>query len=210
MARQDASGAREETRESPFYKALELFQAPPAQEGEEVRMIDRSLQVGVINLRGDPNEKAFVDGSRKALPLSLPLAANSCLQQGETEAWWVGPNEWLLLVAAGREQALIEAFEKECAGLHFAVTEITGGYGCFDLEGPGAIDFLARGVPLDLDPRSFAPGQCAQTLMGQIGIALRPLEGGGLRLLVRSSFAEALFEWMLATARYVRFNAVSA
>ena len=199
-----------ETRESPFYKALELFQAPLEQEGEEVKMIDRSLLVGVINLRGDPHDKAFLDSAKKVLPLPLPLAANSCWQQEQTEAWWVGPDEWLLLVASGREQALIEAFEKECAGLHFAVTEITGGYGCFDLAGPKVLDFLARGVPLDLDPRSFAAGQCAQTLIGQIGVALRPVEGGGMRILVRSSFAEALFEWMLATSRHLGFNAASA
>ena len=199
-----------ETRESPFYKALELFQAPWSQGGEEVKMIDRSLLVGIINLRGDPNDKAFLESAQKVLQLSLPLAANSCSQQEQTEVWWFGPDEWLLLVASGREQALIEAFERECAGLHFAVTEITGGYGCFDLEGPKVLDFLARGVPLDLDPRSFAPGRCAQTLIGQIGVALRPVEGGGMRLLVRSSFAEALFEWMLATARSLRFDAVSA
>ena len=199
-----------EARESPFCKALELFQTPLAQGEEEVRMIDRSLLVGVVNLRGNPNEKAFLESAQKALQLPVPLEANSCSQQGQTEAWWVGPDEWLLLVAPGCEQALIKDVERECAGLHFAVTEITGGYGCFDLEGPKVIDFLARGVPLDLNPRSFASGQCAQTLMGQIGVALRPIEGGGMRLLVRSSFAEALFEWMLATSRHLHFNAVSA
>ncbi len=210
MARESSTEAREETRESPFYKVLELFQAPPAQRQEDVRMVDRSLLVGVVNLRGDPDDKAFLEGAAKALRLSLPLMANTCAQQGGTEAWWVGPDEWLLLVASAGEQALIDAVEKECAGLHFAATEITGGYACFDLEGPGLTDFLARGVPLDLHPQGFAPGQCAQTLMGLIGVALRPIEGGGMRLLVRSSFAEALFEWMLASSRHINFNAVSA
>ncbi|MGW0201911.1 sarcosine oxidase subunit gamma family protein, partial [Nonomuraea sp. NPDC003201] len=61
----------------------------------------------------------------------------------------------------------------------------------------------AHGCALDLHPRAFGPGRCAQTMLARAQVVLVPREDGFL-VLVRSSFAAYLAEWLLdAAAEYV-------
>jgi sarcosine oxidase, subunit gamma len=70
------------------------------------------------------------------------------------------------------------------------------------LRGDRARDVLAKGCSLDLHPRVFATGTAAQTMLGQAAAVLIPLsdEGTDYRILVRSSFAGYLAEWLIDAA----------
>jgi sarcosine oxidase, subunit gamma len=69
--------------------------------------------------------------------------------------------------------------------------------------GPRARDLLAHGCALDLHPSVFGPGSCAQTMLARAQVVLLSQQEGFL-VLVRSSFAAYLAEWLLdAATEYV-------
>ncbi len=78
-----------------------------------------------------------------------------------------------------------------------AVTDVSGNLARLRLSGDHARDVLAKGCSLDLHPRQFQPGQCAQTLILRCGIILHQIdERPSYDLLPRRSFAEYLWMWL--------------
>ena len=66
--------------------------------------------------------------------------------------------------------------------------------------GPAARGVLAHGCALDLDPRAYgvdAPTQCAQTMLARAQVVLVAGGGSEVEVLVRSSFAIYLADWLL-------------
>ena len=63
-------------------------------------------------------------------------------------------------------------------------------------------DVLAKGCSIDLHPGVFGGGRSAQTTLGQAGVVLLALSGAGddYVVLVRSSFAGYLADWLLDAA----------
>jgi sarcosine oxidase subunit gamma len=61
---------------------------------------------------------------------------------------------------------------------------------------------LAKGCSIDLHPNVFGPGAAVQTMLAQAAVVLMPLADNGTdyRLLVRSSFAGYLAEWLIDAA----------
>ncbi|MEU5540696.1 sarcosine oxidase subunit gamma family protein, partial [Streptomyces sp. NPDC020362] len=70
------------------------------------------------------------------------------------------------------------------------------------VAGPRARDLLSHGCPLDLHPRAFGPGRCAQTTLArtQVVLVARDEARAGFWVLVRSSFAGYLTDWLLDAA----------
>jgi sarcosine oxidase subunit gamma len=56
---------------------------------------------------------------------------------------------------------------------------------------------LAAGCALDLHPRAFGPGRCAQTLLARAAVILEQTSGEpAYRIYVRPSFAGYLADWL--------------
>ena len=71
------------------------------------------------------------------------------------------------------------------------------------LTGSRVRDLLAKGCSIDLHPRVFTPGTAVQTTIGQAGVILLALSDAGddFLVLVRSSFAGYLADWLLDAAQ---------
>jgi sarcosine oxidase subunit gamma len=109
--------------------------------------------------------------------------------------YWLSPNEWLIVCPHADEQSLADQLRE---GLHAqvaSVVQISGGQTVFLLEGNSARELLAKGCPLDLHPRAFAIGHCAQSHVEKVPVLLRPI-AGGIELVVRRSFADSLWQWL--------------
>lgn len=192
--------------------ALEGFLSGP--EGELLSLPGLRLEArpfrGYLNLRGDPDAAPFLQAVRAATGLSLPLAPNTFTQllpgagetaQDELAAFWLGPDEWLLTLAPGREQALAARLEEALQGLHHALTDLSGGQISLRLAGPRARDALAAGCSLDLHPRAFKMGQCAQTLLAKTGMLLAMTDAEPVfELILRRSFAADAVSWLRHSA----------
>jgi len=160
-----------------------------------------------INLRGNAGDPAFTSSVRQVTGLGLPIRANTVETAGDLAALWLAPDEWLLVgptdpATAGREAALAGTLRVALAGLHVAVTDVSEARTVITLAGPRARDLLAKGTPLDLHPRVFGPGRCAQTAMASANVILRQLDDRpAYEIHVLNSFADYLWGWLEAGCR---------
>lgn len=90
----------------------------------------------------------------------------------------LGPDEWLVLGAAGSVPGAA------------SVVDVSDGYAAFRVAGAGAADLLNEGCPLDLSDAAFPPGSCTRTLFGKAEIVLwRPGPEAAFHVEVARSFA---------------------
>lgn len=80
-----------------------------------------------------------------------------------------------------------------------SVVDVSAQHTVIELAGSRAREVLAKGCSLDLHPRAFGPGRCAQTLLGRAGVIVLPREGEvpTYWVFVRATFADYLAEWLL-------------
>lgn len=147
-----------------------------------------------VGLRLRPPHPAYLAG------IPLPLTPNRVAMTGALRMLWLGPDEWLA-VADGEAPDLLPRLERAVAGRRALVTDFSSSRAIFELGGAGARDLLAAGCGLDLHPRVFGQGQCAQTLLARVPVILDQLDDAPqYRILVRCSYARWLYDWLIDAA----------
>jgi sarcosine oxidase subunit gamma len=96
---------------------------------------------------------------------------------------------------AGR--AIATEFVAALEGSHRSVIDVSANRVSLDLGGPGRLELLASGCPIDLHPRAWRRGMCAQTLFAKTQVVLHE-RADTTRVLVRPSFANYLIDRMIA------------
>jgi sarcosine oxidase subunit gamma len=157
--------------------------------------------LGKIDLRGDPGERAFMTGVGRVLDLLLPTEPNTSATKGSITALWLGPDEWLLTCPIDDTAFFVNSLRQALNGTHCAITEVSDGRVALSLAGPSARDVLAKGCPLDLHPRSFTSGSCAQSLLAKAAVLIHlvaddPAAGLAFEVYVARSFAQYLWDWL--------------
>jgi sarcosine oxidase subunit gamma len=156
-----------------------------------LRMAGAARQVG---LRLRPPFPAYLAG------IPLPLAPNRVAMASGLRVLWLGPDEWLV-IAEGAAPDLLPRLEHALARRRAALTDLSSSRAIIDISGPAARELIATGCGLDLHPRVFGPGCCAQTLFARVPVILDQLdEAPHYRLLVRRSYARWLVDWMIDAA----------
>jgi sarcosine oxidase subunit gamma len=144
-----------------------------------------------VSLRLDPRS---VDG---AGPWSLP--ANTWLEDDGREALWLGPDEWLIVGARGTAAAVVDDFARRLVAVPHSIVDVSANRAVIELTGDRRSAMLAQGCSIDLHPRSWRAGMCAQTLLAHVPVILQE-RTDATRVFVRPSYAEWLVAWMLATS----------
>jgi sarcosine oxidase subunit gamma len=143
-----------------------------------------------VDLRADP-------ALAPRLPLALPLEPNTWTAGGGREALWLGPDEWLVVGAPGSAPAITAALRRALAGEHHSVVDTSANRTVVELGGEGRFDLLTQGCGIDLHPRAWRPGSCAQTLLARVPVLLQERHQA-TRVFVRASFAAHLADWLRA------------
>lgn len=113
----------------------------------------------------------------------------------------IRPARWLLLEAHAHDAAAArDPHAWPLAADPGAVIDLSGGMEAFVLQGSRALECMARGCRLDLDPQQFPVGRTAATIMAQVPVTLASLPAG-LLLLTPASTARHFHEWLVAAAR---------
>ena len=143
-----------------------------------------------VSLRLDPSlaERA---------PYPLPLEPNTALEAGPRATLWLGPDEWLVLGAAHAAPEIAVELHTALDGEHRSIVDVSANRVALDLGGPDRSELLASGCSLDLHPRSWRAGMCAQTLFARSQVILHERDDA-TRVLVRPSFADYLVDRLLA------------
>jgi sarcosine oxidase subunit gamma len=126
--------------------------------------------------------------------LGVPVPApNRVTTAGERAILWLGPDEYLVVAPDGDDVA-------ELTGE--SVVDVSANRTTIELSGPHARDVLEKGMSIDLHPRAFGPGQCAQTLLARAQVILRQLDDRPTyHVLVRGSFAPYLADWLVDASK---------
>ncbi len=157
---------------------------------------------GKINLRGDPADQAFLDAVRDAAGAAPPTDANTVATAGRNEILWLGPDEWLVVTPEGEQGAMETALGAALAGQHVSVVDTTDARTTIRMHGAHARDVLVKGCPLDLHPRAFGPGQCAQTIIAKADVLIHQRDDAPTYdIYVLCSFARYLWDWLVDAAR---------
>lgn len=141
-----------------------------------------------VNLRLDPKDAG--------LP-GLPLEPGTIARTGDRLALWLGPDEWLLVGPRGAR------FDLDPVAGVASIVDVSAARTTIEISGARAPDLLAHGCALDLYLSVFPEGRCAQTMLAHAQVILVHLDGV-YRVLVRSSYARYLAEWLVdAAVEYV-------
>ena len=159
--------------------------------------IEEKPFMGYLNLRGKPGHTGFVAGVLKVLGTEAPTEANTVVDAGDNRIYWLGPDEWLIVTPAGQQARLKNDLQSALDGVFSSVVDNSSGLTMLHLSGENAAALLATDCPLDLHPRAFRPGQCAQTRLARAGMTISPLaDGSGFEVIIRRSFADYLLRWL--------------
>lgn len=155
---------------------------------------------GLIDLRLDPRDKGAWAAVESTLVVALPEANRSVACTAGT-ILWLGPDEFLVVTEPGHEAALVASLSAALRGRRGAMVDISDSRTTIALSGRHARDLLAKGCGLDLHPRNFAPGHCAQSFLTKVKIALHQLdEAPSYHVIVERSVAEYLWLWLADAA----------
>lgn len=145
-----------------------------------------------VSLRLDP---ALADRA----PFPLPLEPNTTWEDGPRAALWLGPDEWLVLGPPHAGSEIAAGLETALADVHRSIVDLSANRVAIELGGPGRFDLLSKGCPIDLHPLAWTAGMCAQTLVARAQVILHE-RADTTGLLVRTSFADYLVDWLLAAS----------
>jgi sarcosine oxidase subunit gamma len=151
----------------------------------------------MINLRGNPGDASFAGAVQQVLGVALPAAPNTVNTGAGWAVFWLGPDEWLIVGSSGREAALVKELRDALKGQHVSIVDVTEARTVIVVGGRNGQDALQKGTPLDLHPRVFQAGHCAQTGLSKGNVILHRLsKARHFEVYVTISFADYLWNWL--------------
>jgi methylglutamate dehydrogenase subunit D len=131
--------------------------------------------------------------------LRLP-AAPKCVSADALSFLWAGAGQWLAM-AKGEDGTVFERrLRSELRDLA-SISDQSDGRVIIRVGGTRAREALAKGIPVDLHPDAFRPGDAAVTTVAYIGVALwRVDDAPTYEFIVPRSYFTAFHEWLTAAA----------
>ena len=184
---------------------LGLAASAQAERGSAGVVLGERSFPAIVNLRGDPGDKTFTSAVKKVLGSAPPSEPNRVAESADAALLWLAPDEWWA-ATSGSGAALAEELRDALGGLHCTVTDVSESRTCLRLAGPRARDLLAKGCSIDLHPRVFGPGQCAQTQLAKALVVIHQIgesaeDGPAFEIYVLRSFADYLWNWLADAAQ---------
>lgn len=168
-------------------------------------LIGEAAHRAIVNIRGDGGE-AFKAAVRTVTGVDLPTTPNTTAKAGDFRILWLGPTEWWVVSNHVEPGNLVDDLRAAFNGQHAAVIDVSESRTVISISGPSARDVLARGCSLDLHPRVFNTGQCAQTGLTKANILLdQTSDNPSFDIYVLKSFADYLWQWFWLVGRDFKF-----
>lgn len=162
------------------------------------------LALAAVMVRKGASE-ALARRVRAVFGLDLPTTPRRATR-GSLAFVWAGPGCWLA-VTEGRDGTSLEELLRHDLSNLASISDQSDGRAVVRIAGGRARDVLAKGVPVDLNPRVFTAGDAAVTTVGHIAVHLWQLdETPTYEFAVFRSYAAAFWRWLVDSA--AEFGAV--
>jgi sarcosine oxidase subunit gamma len=146
-----------------------------------------------LNLRADA---AGIAAFSAVLGVDMPGASRWAHGAGGATVVWLGPNEWLVIAPLDTSHELEQQLREAAAGASIAVTDQSGQRLSVVVSGDAA-GLLSKGTAIDVHPAVFVPGTAIQSFVGQAVVVLLARSDNEIELLVRTSFARYVGDWLV-------------
>lgn len=153
--------------------------------------------LGYISLRGNAADPAFLTAASTSLGVSLPLQPCTFTSSNGITNLWLSPDEWMIVCPRAQLSALLGSLRQALTDVRSQVADNSGGYTQVVLEGRNALDVLQHVSVYDF--AGMEPGRVVGTTFGKSSVyAFR--QGDGYRLVIRRSFADYIWRYLLRAA----------
>ena len=113
---------------------------------------------------------------------------------------WTGSYQWLAIAKQVPPQGIVKLLAGPLQP-HAAIADQSHARTILRLTGPRVRDCLAKGIPIDLHPRTFKPGDTAATVVAHIGIQIWQTDSDPTyEVAVFRGFAVSLWRWLEVSA----------
>lgn len=110
---------------------------------------------------------------------------------------WIRPDEWHVVGPYSTRGTISAALDRSIPPDAGMVIDLSASRTMMELVGERSRDVLASCCPLDVHPRGFAVGTCAQSLIGRAPMLLHLVdEAPRWRIMVRPSLAAHVQAWL--------------
>ena len=164
--------------------------------------VDLGLATVMVRKGKQPNLAAAAERS-----YGVALPTGSCLAAGPSVGFiGTGPGQWLAVSESLKNGDLARDLAEKFGGLA-SISDQSDGRAVLRISGPSVRDVLAKGLPIDLDPRAFGPGDAVTSLISYIGVQLWQVDvTPTYDMAVFRGFAGSFWGWLSASA--AEFGAV--
>jgi len=166
---------------------------------------------GLLVLRGDAAGAEFRGAVAAVLGLEPVVEPLTAVRRRDVSMLWLGPDEWLVVTPERRLDRIERALRDALEGQHTALTDVSHGRAIVVLSGPHAREVLAKGCTLDLHPRVFGPGRCAQSRLAKCQALIhQTTDAPEYEIHVQRSFAQYAWTWLEDAGQEFGVRIVSA
>ena len=130
------------------------------------------------------------------LGITLPQGPQEKVNN-EPTAYWLAPNDWLLVNPAPDIDSVSSALRDSAGGATAVVTDMTDAWSIIDISGEDAVARLVEGCSVDFHDEVFPSGRYALTRLQHLSVIIHRLDDTPrFRILVDRSVAQFLRDWL--------------
>ena len=170
--------------------------APTAQDGI---VFSELVNLGYVILRGHARDEAFMQATASVLGQPLPTTPSTYVRTEAGVVFWVSPDEWWLVCARAKRDAVVSALTTATQGLFAQIVDNSGGHAAVRLSGAQHMLFLRHMGPYDFE--TLKVGQAIGTVMSKANVTVLRTDEQGVVILFRRSFADYFWRLLTRTAK---------
>ncbi len=157
---------------------------------------------GMIDLRGRPDDAAFLAAAGSIIGLDLPREPRTSVSRDDVTILWLSIDQWLVTLPHGEVASTRDRLDGALAGIFSHHVDMSDARAIIRLEGDGAREVIMKGAAVDLTDPVWGPGRVRRMLFAGISAMFHivQVEPDTIDLYVFRSYADYAWDWLLATA----------
>jgi len=175
-------------------------------DGEPGVLISERVGLGLATVAA---RKGQVDALKAAVAeaYGVDLPESSAVAQGPAVSFiGQGPGQWLAVSETLANEALARDLAQHIAGLA-SISDQSGGRTVLRVSGKRAREVLAKGLPIDLDPRAFPLGSAATSVISLMGVQLWQVDDTrSYDIAIFRSLSQSFWRWLHRVGGRIRLR----